>query len=167
MQSICLTTPIGTLCIEETNDAISAVNIINKECSKTCIVKTSSLEPVKDSSLKAISSLLMQTCKELSEYFEGKRKTFSVPIAPNGTEFQKKVWEQLRTIPYGQTRTYGEIAEAIENAKASRAVGGANNKNNILILIPCHRVIGKNGSLVGFACGLEIKQKLLELEKSN
>lgn len=101
---------------------------------------------------------------EIKEYLEGKRKTFDVPLAPKGTAFQQKVWNALRTIPYGETRSYSEIAEMIGNPKACRAVGMANNKNPIIIMIPCHRVIGKNGSLVGYACGLEKKEYLLNLE---
>lgn len=111
------------------------------------------------------TSLLKKAAEELAEYLEGERKTFSLPCNPKGTEFQKKVWSALRKIPYGETRSYQQIAEAIGNTKACRAVGMANNKNPILIVIPCHRVIGKNGSLVGFGCGIELKEKLLKLEK--
>lgn len=102
---------------------------------------------------------------EVSEYLEGRRKTFTTKLNPQGTEFQKKVWNALKEIPYGETRTYKQIAERIGNHKASRAVGMANNRNPIGIIIPCHRVIGANGKLVGYAGGLDIKEKLLELEK--
>lgn len=102
---------------------------------------------------------------ELKEYFEGKRKCFDLPVKAEGTEFQTKVWNELTEIPYGETISYGEIAKRIGNPKASRAVGGANNKNPIIIVIPCHRVIGANGSLVGYGGGIEVKKKLLELEK--
>lgn len=104
---------------------------------------------------------------ELREYFEGKRTSFSFPIRLIGTAFQKAVWEQLQKIPYGQTRTYGEIASAIGRPKASRAIGTACNQNPIWIAVPCHRVIGKRGTLTGYAGGLDLKQKLLELEKEN
>ncbi len=87
-----------------------------------------------------------------------------MPLNPNGTVFQKKVWNALCNIPYGETRSYKQVAEAVGNNKASRAVGMANNKNPIMIVIPCHRVIGSNGSLVGYAGGLDIKEKLLFLE---
>lgn len=102
---------------------------------------------------------------ELSEYFQGRRTEFSVPLNPSGTQFQKQVWKALREIPYGETRSYKEIAEVIGNPKACRAVGMANHKNPLPILVPCHRVIGSDGSLTGYAGGLEIKKKLLCLER--
>lgn len=110
--------------------------------------------------------LLQWTRRELEEYFQGKRKEFSVPLKPDGTEFQKKVWKALTEIPYGETRTYGEVAAAVGNDKASRAVGMANHCNPIPVIIPCHRVIGKNGKLTGYAGGLEKKTALLDLERS-
>lgn len=103
--------------------------------------------------------------KELKEYFEGKRREFTFNISIKGTEFQKKVWKELIKIPYGETRSYKEIAKAIGNENASRAVGNANNKNKLAIVIPCHRVVGKNGSLVGYAYGINKKDYLLKLEK--
>ena len=102
--------------------------------------------------------------RQLTEYFAGKRKTFDVPLAPHGTSFQKKVWKALLNIPYGQTVSYQDIALTAGNIKACRAVGMANNKNPIAIIIPCHRVIGKNGRLTGYAGGLAVKEKLLQLE---
>lgn len=110
--------------------------------------------------------LLQWTRRELEEYFQGKRKEFSVPLKPDGTEFQKKVWKALTEIPYGETRTYGEVAAAVGNDKASRAVGMANHCNPIPVIIPCHRVIGKNGKLTGYAGGLEKKTALLDVERS-
>lgn len=104
--------------------------------------------------------------KELSEYFEGKIKEFTVPLSPVGTDFQKKVWEILITIPYGTTRSYQEQANILGNPKAVRAVANANGLNKISILIPCHRVIGSNGTLTGYGGGIWRKQKLLELEKA-
>lgn len=104
--------------------------------------------------------------KELEEYFEGKRKDFTVPLSPVGTDFQKKVWEILRTIPYGTTRTYQQQADILGNPKAVRAVANANGLNKISIIIPCHRVIGTNGTLTGYGGGIWRKQKLLELEKA-
>ncbi len=104
---------------------------------------------------------------EILEYLEGKRKAFTFEIEPKGTEFQKKAWAALRDIPYGETRTYKEIAKAVGNEKACRAVGLANNRNPIVLAIPCHRVIGSNGKLVGFGGGLDVKEKLLNLEKEN
>jgi methylated-DNA-[protein]-cysteine S-methyltransferase len=108
--------------------------------------------------------LIKTAAKQLEEYFDGKRKIFDLPIAPQGTEFQLKVWQALRFIPYGETRSYSEIAVNANNPKACRAVGMANNRNPIVIIIPCHRVIGSNGSLTGFGGGLELKKNLLELE---
>lgn len=105
--------------------------------------------------------------KELKEYFLGERKKFTVPWVAEGTEFQKRVWKILSRIPYGETRTYKEIAEEAGNSQASRAVGMANNKNPIPIIIPCHRVIGSDGKLTGYAGGLEIKKFLLDLERGN
>ncbi len=102
---------------------------------------------------------------QLGEYFDGRLKKFNLELQPNGTDFQKQVWQALLTIPYGTTVTYGGIAEQINNPKAFRAVGLANRCNPIPIIIPCHRVIGKNGKLTGFAGGLDIKQMLLDLEK--
>ena len=102
---------------------------------------------------------------QLDEYFGGMRKAFDLPLNPTGTEFQKRVWNELAKIPYGETRTYKEIAKAMGNENSSRAVGNANNKNPIAIIIPCHRVIGTSGKLVGYAGGLEKKKKLLEMEK--
>ena len=111
------------------------------------------------------NDVIYQCKKELDEYFNGKRKSFDVEIEYlNGTEFQKKVWNSLMEIPYGETASYKDIAHNIDNPKAVRAVGGANNKNNIAIIVPCHRVIGSNGKLIGYEWGLEIKKYLLELE---
>lgn len=102
--------------------------------------------------------------EQLDEYFSGRRKVFDLPLAPRGTDFQRRVWSALRTIPYGETRTYGDIARAVGSANASRAVGAAAGANPIAIVIPCHRVIGASGKLVGFAGGLPIKSQLLQLE---
>ena len=113
------------------------------------------------------SDLIKKTYTELSEYFNGKRKTFDIPVALNGTKFQKKVWRALCDIPYGKTISYKELAAAVGNEKACRAVGMANNKNKIAIIIPCHRVIGSGGNLVGYAAGVDIKRFLLDLEMTN
>lgn len=109
--------------------------------------------------------LLWLAAVELGEYFAGRRRDFTLPLAPRGTEFQQRVWSELRRIPCGETRTYGEIARAIGQPRACRAVGMANNRNPIAILIPCHRVIGRDGSLTGYAAGLNVKRQLLELER--
>ena len=109
--------------------------------------------------------LLAEAARQLNEYFAGNRRTFDLPLAPRGTPFQQKVWQALRTIPYGQTRSYGDIARQIDAPKACRAVGMANHVNPIAIIIPCHRVIGKSGRLTGYAGGLNIKEYLLRLEQ--
>ena len=109
--------------------------------------------------------LIQSARKELDEYLSGARKSFTFPIEAQGTPFQLQVWEALRNIPYGETRSYKQIAEAIGNPKAVRAVGMANNRNPLLIVTPCHRVIGADGKLVGYASGLSLKQFLLDMEK--
>jgi methylated-DNA-[protein]-cysteine S-methyltransferase len=108
--------------------------------------------------------VLQETEKQLGEYFAGKRNTFSITLDPKGTDFQTKVWQALLTIPFGETRSYAQIARQIGNAKAVRAVGAANGKNPISIIVPCHRVIGASGELTGFAGGLGTKEHLLSLE---
>ena len=109
--------------------------------------------------------LMEKAERQLLEYFRGERQEFDLPLAPEGTSFQKKVWQVLREIPYGQTRSYGEIADFVGSPKGFRAVGMANRRNPLPILMPCHRVIGHDGSLTGYAGGTELKRYLLELEK--
>lgn len=146
-------TEFGTLFIKEDGSAITNItlneNILTKD------------------DIHYESTLIKQVKQQLDEYFQGKRNTFDLPLNPSGTTFQKKVWNALCNIPYGETRSYQEIAVTIGCPKGCRAVGLANNKNPIVILIPCHRVIGKNGSLVGYALGLKMKQHLLDLEIKN
>jgi methylated-DNA-[protein]-cysteine S-methyltransferase len=109
--------------------------------------------------------ILLETERQLKEYFGGTRKEFNLPLEPAGTEFQNKVWRALREIPFGQTRSYLDLAKSIGSAKAVRAVGAANGKNPLSIVVPCHRVVGANGMLTGFAGGLEVKAKLLAHEE--
>jgi methylated-DNA-[protein]-cysteine S-methyltransferase len=109
---------------------------------------------------------LQKPIQQLQEYFSGKRKSFNIKLSPSGTPFQQQVWSALRSIPYGKTVSYGEIAQAIGKPQASRAVGAANGKNPISIIVPCHRVIGSSGKLVGYGGGLPNKATLLTLEKS-
>ena len=118
-------------------------------------------EMVKDSK----HPVLVETTKQLKEYFAGQREKFEIPLKPFGTEFQLAVWKELRKIPFGATKSYGELAQAIGKPKASRAVGAANGKNPISIIVPCHRVIGANGKLTGFAGGLKAKGILIKMEK--
>ena len=112
------------------------------------------------------NEILKRAEKQLTEYFEGNRKDFDLELSLEGTDFQKKAWNELANIPYGETISYKQQSERIGNVKAIRAVGGANGKNKISIILPCHRVIGKNGSLTGFAGGLDKKKWLLDFEKS-
>lgn len=111
------------------------------------------------------TELLQEVKRQLEEYFSGRLQNFDLPLKPKGTDFQKQVWKALLTIPYGETKSYGDITKQIGKEKAVRAVGGANHVNPISIVIPCHRVIGKNGNLTGYGGGLEVKEKLLELER--
>ncbi len=139
----------------------SRFGMLKVECSDTALVSVRiTVQPGEDSS----NGLCREVGNQLEEYFAGKRRTFDLPLDPVGTEFQRKVWEALQAIPYGARRTYGEIAAVVGNPKASRAVGMANNRNPIMIIIPCHRVVGADGALTGYAGGLEMKQTLLELE---
>lgn len=108
-----------------------------------------------------------QVCLELNEYFAGRRQTFDFPLLLRGTEFQRKVWAALLAIPYGETRSYREIAEAVGSPRAFRAVGMANHNNPVSIAVPCHRVIGSDGRLVGYGGGLPLKERLLELERKH
>ena len=141
--------PIGILKITADKDSIIGVEFIDN-------VFEESLNPI------------IERCKvELEEYFEGKREKFEVKIKYiKGTDFQKQVWNELKNIPYGEAVSYKYIAEKINNPKAVRAVGGANNKNPITIIVPCHRVIGANGKLVGYAEGIDKKEFLLNLENT-
>jgi methylated-DNA-[protein]-cysteine S-methyltransferase len=109
--------------------------------------------------------LLRRVARQIEEYLNGRRTEFDLPLQPEGTEFQRAVWKALQTIPYGETRSYRDIAEQIDSPKACRAVGMANHRNPITIIIPCHRVIGTDGSLTGYGGGLKLKQQLLDLEK--
>lgn len=117
--------------------------------------------------LERVSShpVLAKTRSQLDEYFEGRRKSFNIKLEMIGTDFQKKTWKQLTKIPYGKTLSYGEQASAMGEAGKARAVGAANGRNPISIVVPCHRVIGKDGKMQGFAAGTEVKRKLLDLEK--
>lgn len=138
--------PVGPIAIYSDDDAITQIKFNKK-------VELEQTDEV------------IEKCKtELAEYFNGKRKSFDIQIKPEGTEFQLRVWNQLMNIPYGKTISYSDLAIRLGDIKVIRAAGTANGKNKIPIIIPCHRVIGKNGSLVGFAGGLEIKEQLLKNE---
>ncbi len=115
-------------------------------------------------SSEVLSDVMKECIHQLDEYFAGQRQDFSLPLSPEGTDFQKSVWDALQTIPYGQTISYKQLAERVQNPKACRAVGTANGRNPIAIIIPCHRVIAANGTLGGYAGGLDVKTTLLKLE---
>ncbi|HKM33239.1 MAG TPA: methylated-DNA--[protein]-cysteine S-methyltransferase [Lachnospiraceae bacterium] len=146
--------PIGKLRIEIDGEAVTGLDIDNDEIDDT-------------EGVYIQNPLIGKVIDELAEYFQGKRKDFDIPVKPSGTAFQLSVWKALQEIPYGETRTYGEVAAMIGNKKACRAVGGANHKNPIMILIPCHRVIGSDGSMVGFGAGITVKEKLLQIEREH
>lgn len=122
--------------------------------------------PLRDLVEDKCHPILIETERQLSEYFAGKRKIFSVALDMRGTRFQKDVWEMLLAIPFGETRSYGQLAKQLGNPNAMRAVGAANGRNPISIIVPCHRVIGSSGKLTGFAGGLETKAYLLRLEEN-
>jgi methylated-DNA-[protein]-cysteine S-methyltransferase len=150
-------------------ETISEINIAVLASSKG--IKKIFFNPAKEitelstaTKLRSDDPYLFGIFNQLKEYFAGTRKEFDVPLDVEGTDFQKKVWNELRNIPYGKTISYKSLSEKLGNVKAIRAVGKANGQNPIAILIPCHRVIGANGSLVGYAGGLAIKEKLLHLE---
>ncbi len=147
--------PIGNLIIMEEENAIIKLCFKEQE-----IINIKDIQEFE-------TPLLKKAKKQLEEYFEGKRKKFDLALRLNGTSFQNKVWKALLNIPYAKTCSYKDIAKNIGNENASRAVGNANNKNPLPIFIPCHRVIGSNGKLIGYAGGLDIKIKLLELEREN
>ncbi len=119
----------------------------------------------KEEVMEQETPVLQKAYQQITEYMEGKRKKFDVPIEPKGTEFQKKVWKMLMEIPYGETCSYGEIAKRIGSPKGARAVGMANHHNPIMIIVPCHRVVGAKGQMVGYALGIDCKIALLNLEK--
>lgn len=141
-------TILGTIIIAEDSGCIVRVNTnpdtVGFDCQETELIRT--------------------THSQLEEYFAGERRTFDIPFLFSGTEFQNKVWQALLDIPYGQTRSYKQIAEVINSPRAYRAVGNACNKNNLLIIVPCHRVVGVDNTLTGFALGLDVKQRLINLE---
>jgi len=139
----------------------SPIGPLYLESNGTALIRAAfSGEPGNDS-----DPVLQEACRQLEQYFQGVRQQFDLPLDPAGTAFQKSVWAALRGIPYGQTITYGQLAALVGNPKASRAVGGANNRNPIPVIIPCHRVIGADGTLTGYAGGLDKKRFLLELER--
>ncbi len=153
---------MGRMTLYEADGGICGVDLEGKTvpAMQKRIFREAEIEEVK-------TDLLEEAQAELEEYFFGKRRKFDLPLSIFGTEFQKRVWDTLLQIPYGATLAYGEVARIIGSPKACRAVGMANNQNPLMILVPCHRVIGADGSLVGYGGGLNIKKKLLQLEKEH
>ena len=151
-------TPVGVLKLVAHDHALVAVMWDNEDHKR---VRLANLVRQDD------HSILLKTQQQLQEYFAGQRQQFDVPLDFEGTEFQKKVWQALLSIPFGETRSYKQIAEQVGSVNAMRAVGAANGKNPISIIAPCHRVVGASGKLVGFAGGLDNKAILLRLESSN
>lgn len=143
--------PIGGIEIKDNGTAITSLRFLRSE--------------VLNNLTQTPSAVSRKAVKQLDEYFKGERKLFDFPLSPHGTDFQKRVWKELLKIPYSEIRSYKDIAAFLGNPNAARAIGGANNKNPIPIIIPCHRIIGKNGRLIGYRDGLDIKKFLLNLEQ--
>ena len=150
MNSITYRSPIGVIVIREEDEMISEIQFTEKS-----------------STIEKPSDLLLQAVGQLDEYFKGSRNVFNLPLRFSATPFQMKVYQALMAIPYGATASYADIARMIGKPKAYRAVGMANNRNRLPIIVPCHRVVGSDGALVGYASGLSIKQYLLDLERNN
>jgi methylated-DNA-[protein]-cysteine S-methyltransferase len=149
MQYAIINTPVGALTVASTEKGVASIRFgASVPAGVSCD-----------------DSVNRETVQQLSEYFEGKRTSFDIPLDVEGTAFQKAVWSELLRIPYGETRSYGDIAEAIGKPGAARAVGMANHDNPIAVVIPCHRVVGKDGSLTGYAGGLHLKAQLLSIER--
>jgi methylated-DNA-[protein]-cysteine S-methyltransferase len=146
-----LTTPIGELLLTADDDgALTAVHLPNRHPDTT--------------GWERDDELLAEARRQFTEYFAGERTTFDLPLRPHGAPFQLRVWDALLRIPYGETASYGELARELGHPTAARAVGAANGRNPLAIVVPCHRVIGSNGTLTGYAGGLECKRALLDLE---
>lgn len=150
-----VTSPVGKLRLAASSKGLLSIDVGKSSTTHSSTPKDTSAQRV-----------LATTSKQLAEYFSGKRTTFSVPLDLRGTEFQIESWKALGRIPYGKTISYGEQAQSIGNPKACRAVGSANGKNPIPIIVPCHRVVSADGSLGGYALGLKMKKQLLHLEEN-
>lgn len=148
MNRICFQTPVGSMALESQGEALTALYLPHTP-----------MEPTGEE-----TPLLIRGREELLEYFQGKRKSFDLPLEPRGTPFQRRVWGELAAIPYGTVVTYGELARRVGLPKGARAVGQANHRNPLPIFLPCHRVVGANGALTGYAGGLDLKTQLLRLE---
>jgi O-6-methylguanine DNA methyltransferase len=154
-------TPLGSIqAAFDAQDAVIYLGFADHEFRAPLLAKLARLEPVPEPPAEALAGLR----KELNDYAAGRRTRFSVPFRLHGSPFERRVWDQLQAIPFGETRSYGQLAAALGDPNLSRAVGRANGANPVSILVPCHRVIGATGALTGYAGGLAMKQRLLELE---
>ena len=153
MHSVTYSTDLGPITLEADGHGLTSV-----------ILPKSSPRRLKAGKVLSNNAILREAAKQINEYLLGKRTVFAVPLTIIGTEFQKKVWQVIMNIPYGQTLSYGDIARQLGSSAKARAVGGAAHANRLPLVIPCHRVIGADGSLTGFGSGLALKKKLLDLE---
>lgn len=155
LYSTTIASPVGALTLVAGENGLIAVLWENDDPVRVRVGQTEA---------RADHPVLKAAAEQLAEYFAGKRTRFSLPLEPLGTAFQQAVWSALLTIPYGETRSYGQIAQALDRPSAARAVGAANGRNPLSIIVPCHRLVGADGSLTGFAGGLDAKRRLLALE---
>ncbi len=159
-----LPSPVGPVYIASGSDGVCALNFRgNSEQRLISYLKKSFPE----AEIIADRNANINAVKQLKEYFAGQRRQFDLRLAPKGTEFQRQVWSKLETIPYGETRSYAEVAAMVKRPKAYRAVGNVNHRNPIPIIVPCHRVVASNGGLGGYAGGLKLKTALLDFERSH
>ncbi len=149
--------PLGKILLSATSSALTSLHFVGEKYYPGIAT---------DWTYDETSAVVKAASTQLDDYFAGKRKTFELPLAPDGTEFQRQVWNALTKLRFGETSTYAQVAQRIGNPKAVRAVGAANGRNPISIIVPCHRVIGADGSLIGYAGGLARKKALLQLEAS-
>ena len=150
-------TPIGTLRVVGDDGGIERIDLPNAAASDP--------DPEWREQRRSLPGSLREAKRQILQYFEGERRDFDLPLAPAGTAFQRRVWDELRRIPYGETVSYGELARRVGRPTASRAVGAANGRNPLAIVVPCHRVIGADGTLVGYGGGLPVKEALLAHEQ--
>ncbi|WP_082972506.1 MULTISPECIES: methylated-DNA--[protein]-cysteine S-methyltransferase [Shewanella] len=156
--------PVGDLKLQASVAGLTHLQVIGKDSHAANYSLSSEIKAATGADISQAKQWIEQAIHELEEYFSGQRVHFDVPLAAKGTEFQQQVWQALVDLPFGKVCSYGDIANKIERPRAVRAVGAANGANPIAIIVPCHRVIGKNGTLTGYAYGLEMKQFLLNLE---
>ncbi|WP_194944990.1 methylated-DNA--[protein]-cysteine S-methyltransferase [Shewanella sp. TC10] len=159
-----INSPVGHLKLQASAYGLTHLQVVSEPVNNVNQQQPETLEHASAAEISQAKAFIVQAIDELEQYFAGDRQEFDVTLAAKGTEFQQQVWQALKELPFGQVCSYAAIADKIERPKAVRAVGAANGANPIAIIVPCHRVIGKNGSLTGYAYGLEMKQSLLSLE---